>query len=170
MSSSASRLGPGGAPLTAGLLPPGVFDPKVDNSDWYTYQVDAGNSKPPSGNGANLAPGATASPWFIIERDVDFYLSEPRAFAIDTAGNVYSGTEIQATVQLYDSGTVRELFSAALPVGDVFGIAEVSPVMVLPRLFRSMSTLTFTVTNISSATTFAHLWLTFVGYRVYLGM
>ena len=167
--SARPSLGPGGQPLTRGLLPPGIFDPKVNGVDWYTYAVDLGNHPPPSGAGANLAAGATASAAFTIQRAVDFYLTEPDAAALDTAGGIYGASTITATVSIYDSGTVRQLVSAPVPIPALFSNPiEGAGTMILPRLFRSMSTVTFTVTNQTTATVFTHLWLIFQGYRIYL--
>lgn len=168
MSAGPNSLGPGGQALTRGVLPPPVFDPKLAACDWYVYQLDAGNAKPPSGGGENLAPGDVANVNFLVERGTDFYLTELGAYAMDTAGGDYFvPSDIQATVQMYDSGTVVELSNGAIPVGCLFGNAEGASHMILPRLFRALSTVTCTVTNVSGDITFTHLWLTFIGYKVY---
>jgi len=166
--SAASPLGPGGQPLTQGMLPPGVFDPKLDNCDFCAYTLDLGNSPKPNGAGANLAAGATASAFFMVERNVDFYLTSLEASATINGQDGIFYYNYQSTIQIEDSGTVRQFFSAPTPVETMTGIAD-SGRLILPRLIRALSKVTTTITNNSTSATYNHFWIVFVGYRIYLG-
>jgi len=166
-----SQMGAGGQPLSAAILPPNIFDPKLSGADWYTYLVDGANSPAPTGAGANLAPGGVSTATVTIDAGTDFYLIGMQGFGMDNADPIagYDASTIQVTVQMNDSGSQRNLFSQPVPFPVMFGSAEAPMRLIRPRLFRALSAIQFTFQNLTTATTFTHLWVALWGYRKYSG-
>ena len=169
--SSNNQMGAGGQPLSAAVLPPNIFDPKLSGTDWYTYLVDGANSPAPTGAGANLAPAGVSNATISIDSGTDFYLVGLQGFGMDNAdpANSYDSSEIQVTLQMNDSGSQRNLFSQPLPFPVIIGNGETPMRLIRPRLFRALSNIQFTFTNVSTAITFTHLWVALWGYRKYSG-
>jgi hypothetical protein len=154
--------------LSQHILPPNIFDPRINGADWYTYMVDAGNSPAPNGGGQNLAAGGISAPTLQIDAGTDFYLIAMSYQAqVSGAGGLEESTNIVplVTVQLNDSGSTRNLFSAAVPVGAIAGDGKRPYRLVRPRIFRANSSLSFTFTSLEPANAFAHLYLLLHGYR-----
>ncbi len=149
------------------ILPPDIFDPKLNGADWYTYVTDAGNSPAPTGGGANLAAGGVAQTSIQIDAGTDFYLIALSFQAqVNAAGGLTdSSTPIPlVTVQLNDSGSTRNLFSLATPIGAVAGDGKRPYRLIRPRVFRANSALAFTFTS-TDTVIYSHLYLALHGYR-----
>ncbi len=166
--------GPGGQALTAAVLPPNIFDPKLNGADWYTYVVDAANSPAPQGAGANLAPGGASNPTLTIDAGTDFYLIAMSVQAqANGAGALEESTNLipLVTMQLNDSGSTRNLFSMAVPLMAIAGDGKRPFRLIRPRLFRALSNLAFTFTSLepSGGTTYSHVYVLLHGYRKFAG-
>lgn len=165
-------MGPDGKPLTPAILPPNIFDPRLNGADWYTYAVDAGNSPAPNGGGANLAAGGSSNPTLQIDSGTDFYLIALSYQAqVSAAGGLTESTNPVplVTVQINDSGSTRNLFNMAVPIGAVAGDGKRPGRLIRPRVFRALSTVTFTFTSLEPSTVYSHLFLVLWGYRKFSG-
>lgn len=165
-------MGPGGQPLTSAILPPNIFDPKLNGADWYTYVTDAGNSPAPTGGGQNLAAGGVAQTTITIDAGTDFYLIALTYQAqVSASGGLEESTNPipLVTVQLNDSGSTRNLFSQALPLGAIAGDAKRPARLIRPRIFRALSALTFNFTSLEPSVVYSHLYLALWGYRKFAG-
>lgn len=158
-----------GAP-PPGILPPNIFDPRLNGTDWYTYVVDGANSPAPAGAGANLAPAGVSNPTLGIDAGTDFYLVALSVQAqANAAGALTESTNLipLVTVQMNDSGSQRNLFSSALPLMAFAGDGKRPYRLIRPRVFRANSSIAFTFTSLEPAagTTYSHVFLLLHGYR-----
>lgn len=172
MSATPPALGPNGQPLTQAILPPNIFDPRLNGADWYTYIVDAGNSPAPTGAGQNLAAGGTSNPTLQIDSGTDFYLIALSYQAqVNAAGGLEESTNPVplVTVQMNDSGSTRNLFNIAAPVGAIAGDGKRPGRLIRPRIFRALSNVVFTFTSLEPSVVYAHLYLLLWGYRKFSG-
>lgn len=156
-------------------LPPDVFDPSVNGADWYTITVDAGNSAAPVGAGAIFAAGDTVNVAYQLNKGQDFYLvAITQQAQLESAGTAEGGLEESTnpiplvTLQINDSGSDRNLFSAATPIGSIAGDGKRPFRLIQPRVFRAGAQLTFTFVNFD-VSDFEHLYLTLHGYKYFTG-
>ena len=171
-SASGTGMGPGGQPMTAAILPPNIFDPRLNGADWYTYTVDAGNSPAPLGGGANLAAGGVSSPTLQIDAGTDFYLIALTYFGQEASDGAYEQSTVLVpcvTMQINDSGSQRNLFNIAPPIGAVAGDGLRPGRLIRPRIFRALSNLAFTFTSFEPSIAYAHLYVCLWGYRKFAG-
>ncbi|MGH7144775.1 MAG: hypothetical protein ACREJ2_11705 [Planctomycetota bacterium] len=138
--------------------------------DWFTYLVDAANSPAPTGAGANLAPAGVSQPTLQIDSGTDFYLIALSVQAqVNAAGGLEESTNLipLVTMQMNDSGSQRNLFSAALPLMAIAGDGKRPYRLTRPRLFRANSSIAFTFTSLepNAGTTYSHVFVLLHGYR-----
>jgi len=140
------------------MLPPNVFDPRTDGSDYYWYVTNIP---------AALAFGTTSNSQIQIDAGTDFYWIAT-TYQADLAGAALteSGNIIPlVTVVINDTGTSRNLSNAEVPLPALAGDGKRPYRLVRPRLFRANSVINFTYRNYSAATNYANLYVTFHGYR-----
>lgn len=167
-----SANNPTGAGSSPAILPPNIFDPKLNGADMYAYVTDAGNSPAPSGGGANLAAGGAAQTSITIDAGTDFYLIALSFQAqVNGAGALTESSNPipLVTVQLNDSGSTRNLFSSAVPLAALAGDGKRYARLIRPRVFRANSNIAFNFTSLEPATVYAHLYLILHGYRKFAG-
>lgn len=160
MSAVANAVGPGSAASPrSNMLPPNIFDPRSDGSDYYFYITNPGA----------LAPGATNNSQIQIDAGTDFYWIAT-TYQADLAGAaVTSGALIVplVTVLINDTGTSRNLMNNPVPVPSLAGDGREPYRLVRPRLFRANSVINFTWTSYTATatTTYSDLFFTLHGYR-----
>jgi hypothetical protein len=140
------------------MMPPNIFDPRTDGSDYYWY-------------GANvqaLAPGATGNTAIQIDAGTDFYWIATTIQADIAEGALTESTDIipLVTLLINDTGTSRNLSNAPIPIGSICGDGKRPYRLVRPRLFRANSIINLTfVSYVATGTTYGNLYLTLHGYR-----
>ena len=140
------------------MLPPNIFDPRTDGSDYYWYVTNFG---------ASLAAAAVTQTSIQIDAGTDFYWIGS-TYQIDIAGaSLTESSNIipLLTVLINDTGTARNLMNAALPLPAIAGDGKRPYRLVRPRLVRANSVISFTWTNYSSGTTYTDVYFTMHGYR-----
>jgi hypothetical protein len=139
------------------MLPPNIFDPRTDGSDYYWYVT----------NTVGLAAGVTANSQIQIDAGTDFYWIATTIQADVAGGALTESTDIIPLVLLLinDTGTSRNLMNTGVPMGSICGDGKRPYRLVRPRLFRANSVVNFTYTNYSNATTYGNLYFTMHGYR-----
>lgn len=161
------RLGqpPEGAPERRGL-PPGAFEIEGKlyiAKDFYVYEVDF----------LAIAEGGSATGLIAIQADSDFIWQKACALnENNTIGLPVAFPGIDATVQVIDTGSGRNLFEGPVPLVDVFGTGELPFILPTPRLFVARSTLEVQYTLLTSpfAAAFSSR-LSFIGFKAFpLGM
>ena len=143
------------------MLPPNIFDPRTDGSDYYWYVTSFSTAN------AAFAAAAVAQSNIQIDNGTDFYLIA-LSYQVDLSGAAVteSGNILPLiTVLINDTGTSRNLMNAALPLTTIAGDGKRPYRLVRPRLFRANSVINFTWTNYSSSTTYSDIYLTMHGYR-----
>lgn len=119
---------------------------------------------------STLAGSTNASLTFQIDAASDFYLTQLTYLAeIDatSAQTVSTFTVPKVTLQVTDGGSNRNLFQAQTPLYSIAGDGNHPHKLLHPRLFARNSAITLTVTNYSTATTYARLYINFEGFRIY---
>ncbi len=118
----------------------------------------------------NLASGGTAQQALQIQADSDFELQKMTTFVvIDGAGaSQEQATRVipSASVQITDTGTGRQLFSAPVPMGGIFGDGQLPFILPTTKMFTKNASVTFQVTNFSDDD-YLSLWLLMIGSKIF---
>lgn len=114
--------------------------------EFFTYVVDSPTS---------LASGASQTVNLQVQADASFYLTTMMGtlFTANTQSASFGTQQIvNATIQMFDSGAGKNLFSAPVQFSHLFGQGGFDP-FELPggRLIQNNSSLSFTITNNSGA-------------------
>lgn len=128
--------------------------------DYFAYEIDF----------LSLAAGASATGSIQIQADSAFKWTKAAYYAtIANAAFVLNTIPIPSvTVQLVDTGSGRNLFSAAVPVPSVFGRGELPFILPMARVFQPRSAINVQVANFDAAVTY-NLRLTFIGTKIFEG-
>jgi|ERR1700732_1588560 len=140
------------------MLPPNIFDPRTDGSDYYWYVTNFG---------AALAAAANTQTNIQIDNGTDFYWIAT-SYQADTAGaTLTESTNLLplVTVLINDTGTSRNLMNSALAITCIAGDGKRPYRLVRPRLFRANSVINFTWVSYEAAITVTNIYLTLHGYR-----
>lgn len=127
--------------------------------DWYGYPILF----------SSLAPGASSTT-FQIDAASDFFLTALTYNAeADTTTSITVSTYVvpKVTLQVTDGGSNRNLFQSQVPLYSIAGDGNHPHRLIHPRLFVRNSSITVAVTNYSTATTYARLYIVFEGFRIY---
>jgi hypothetical protein len=157
-SNMTTAMAPGAAAAPRNnMLPPNIFDPRTDGSDYYWYGT----------NVQGLIPAATANSQIQVDAGTDFYWIATTIQSDIAEGPLEESTDIipLVTVLINDTGTSRNLMNTAIPLGSLCGDGKRPYRLVRPRLFRANSIIGFTFVNYSAGTTYGNLYLTLHGYR-----
>lgn len=128
--------------------------------DFYTYAA----------NLASLAPGAVATVNVQVEADSDFEWMKSAFFGISTITGAATFTTAELpliTVQIQDSGSGRNLFNQPVNVLNICGDGKLPNVLPVARMFRANSNISFSFTNISSATTYSLIQFAMIGRKAW---
>lgn len=156
-----NQMPAGPPPLNNTLARPigkNFLDPRLDAIDLTYYQTLVA-----------FLDHATSSPSQInIDAGTDFYWVAT-TFMVDLSGAAV--TESSAiiplvTVVITDTGSQRQLMNAAVPLVTIAGPGERPYRLILPRLFRANSIITFNWTNYSAAEDYTNLYLIMHGFRL----
>jgi hypothetical protein len=140
------------------MLPPNIFDPRTDGSDYYWYVTNFA---------AALAAAATTNTQIQIDAGTDFYWiassyqADLTGVALTDSGNIIP----LVTVLINDTGTSRNLMNSPLPITTIAGDGKRPYRLVRPRLFRANSVINFTWVNYSAGTTYTDIYFVMHGYR-----
>jgi hypothetical protein len=151
-----------GAPLQNVMprsLGKNYLDPRIDAIDltYYTTLVQA------------LAPAASLPSQINIDAGTDFYwvATTYQADVGEVAQTESSIVIPLVTVIITDTGSQRQLMNQATPITNIAGPGERPYRLILPRLFRANSIITFNWTSyVTTGTTYGNIYLTMHGFRM----
>lgn len=140
------------------MLPPNIFDPRLDGSDYYWYVTNFG---------AALAGGLNTQTQIQIDNGTDFYWIASSYFVDESVAGVTESSQILPflTLLINDTGTSRNLMNSAVPLPAIAGDGKRPYRLVRPRLFRANSIINFTWANYSTNITYSDVYFTLHGYR-----
>jgi hypothetical protein len=149
------------APPLGNTLPRAIgknfLDPRIDAIDITFYQTLV----------SALANGQSTPTQINIDAGTDFYW-----FATSYQADVGAAAQTEAnwviplmTVVMTDTGSQRQLMNAAVPISTIAGGGERPYRLILPRLFRANSIITFNWANYSTNQTY-NLYLILHGFRL----
>lgn len=126
--------------------------------DYFVYELDF----------TGLASGTSANASIQIQADSDFkWIKATHESNIANAGQTNDTRVIPlVTIQITDTGSGRQLMSAATPIENIFGTGLLPFILPVPRIFRARSTLAVAVANFDAANTY-NLRLSFVGTKLF---
>lgn len=144
-----------------------AFSPGVRNSvippgprDYFVYTVNLGS----------LAVAAVANVNAAISADSDFWLTGLTVFS-DLAGALQTeATRVipLITLQITDTGSGRQLFSAATPIANITGYGALPYRLIHPRFFARSTTIQLTGTNYAVAgTTYTNTYISLIGFKIF---
>lgn len=129
--------------------------------DYFVYSVEQ----------TSIVAAATANLNVQISADSDFWWTGFSYFA-DIAGAVQTdSTRVipLVTLQITDTGSGRQLFNVATPLGAISGHGSELYRLIHPRFFARSTTIQCALENYSAATTYANLYIAFVGFKIFGG-
>ena len=156
-----SNQAPAGPPALANTLARPIgknfLDPRLDAIDLTYYQTLV----------SALAPAASLPSQINIDAGTDFYWVAT-TYQADIAAAAQEESTIViplVTVIITDTGSQRQLMNAAVPITTIGGPGERPYRLILPRLFRANSIITFNWTNYSAASTY-NIYCILHGFRL----
>lgn len=127
--------------------------------DFYVYSAQFGN----------MAAAATALQNLQVQADSDFEWIMSTCY-----GNLHGGTEpfsdailLPINIQILDSGSGRNLFSAALPISCIAGSGKQPFILPVSRLFMSRSNISVSATNFDASNQYDNIVLNFIGRKIF---
>jgi hypothetical protein len=157
-----SNQQPAGPPPLANTLARPIgknfLDPRLDAIDLTYYQTLV----------LTLAPTVSTPTQINIDAGTDFYWVAT-TYQVDEAGADTEESTIVIplmTVVITDTGSQRQLMNAAVPLPCIAGPGERPYRLILPRLFRANSIISFNWNNYSAATTYTNLYMIMHGFRL----
>ena len=126
--------------------------------DFFIYQLDF----------ASIASGGTGTGNLSIQADSDFRLEKTVYFAAYVAASQTDSSRVipLVTALITDTGSGRQLSSAAVPIPSMFGIAQDPFIWETPHIFGARSTLTVNLANFDGANPYV-IRLSFIGTKLY---
>jgi hypothetical protein len=128
--------------------------------DFYIYEVDF----------PIIAAGATLNGNFQVQADSNFRWEKAvyQCFNAAAITNITIATRIfpAATILITDTGSGRQMMSGAVPIPNLFGIAENPYILQQPKTFSARSTVNVTLTNFDTALGY-QLRLSFIGTKLF---
>lgn len=115
-----------------------------------------------------LLAGTSAQGSLQLQSDSEFELTKLTFMADIAAAAETEATRVLplVTLQLRDSGTARNLFSAPVPIPSIMGDGRIPFILPVPKLFSPNASIAFEVANYSAATDY-NLRLNLVGAKVF---
>jgi hypothetical protein len=149
---------PAPAPAGAPVAPVGPQPVSNKRRDFFAYTITF----------ANLLAGASAQGSLQLQSDSEFELTKLTMFADIAADPETAATRVLplVTLQMRDSGTARNLFSAPVPIPAIFGDGQIPFILPVPKLFSPNASISFEVSNFAAATDY-NLRLLLVGAKVF---
>lgn len=104
-----------------------------------------------------------------IQADADFKWVKAVYYASIANGVFDAGNRPipNATVQMVDTGSGRQLFNQAVPIPAVFGTGELPFILPVPRIFKARSSINFTVANFDAAQNNYEIELVLIGSKIF---
>lgn len=145
--------------------PADVFNPASKpitqgEPDWYTYTFDF----------LALAPNAVATVTNQIDASAQFLLTAISYMAVAVVGgSTYTADNNpvpSVRLVLFDSGSSKQLMNNPTYLNCIAGVGGLPQRLVHPRFFDKSSAMQLQVTS-DDSTTWAHLQIAFVGFRIY---
>jgi hypothetical protein len=145
--------GPPAGPI-AGPTPPQIQYVQ----DWTIYEFDA----------LAIAPAATVNGNITIQSDSDFKLTKLSLMADIAAAAVTEAGRIVplATLMILDTGSGRQLFSAPVALGALFGTGGLPYILPVPRIFKARTSISLTLVSYEAANT-NNIRLAFHGSKIF---
>ena len=154
-----ARFGAAGDPGTPAGPLVSATPPQIQYvQDWFIYEADA----------LGLAPGITANIGIQIQADSDFKLVK-LSMAADIAGAAQTESNMpmpNATLQILDTGSGRQLFSAPVPLNALFGSGRLPYILPVPRIFKARTNISLTVASFEAANT-NNIRMAFHGNKIF---
>lgn len=115
---------------------------------------------------AAISTGASGSGSFTVQTDSDFVIQQitGRAWVTTTEATV---TDPIATVQITDTGSQFNLFSAPTYWSMVFGTAQLPFILPVPRLVKANAKVNVTINVVLETTADNEFQIAFIGHRLY---
>lgn len=126
--------------------------------DFFIYEFDV----------LAIAPAATVNGNIQIQADSDFKLTKITLMAdIAAAAQLESTVVIPlATLMVLDTGSGRQIFSAPVALGAIFGNGRLPFILPVPRIFKARTNISLAVVNYDAAVTY-NIRMAFIGSKIF---
>lgn len=138
------------------------------DEDYFAYPFVPNPTSPTSGLSGTLAPGAAAICNVSIEQDSAFEWVMSTCSASVNGGDTVAGNAANIAIQISDSGSGRNLFNEPLPMGLVAGDGRFAYLLPFPRRFLARSSITISMVNYDTATTYKDIAFNMIGRKIYV--
>lgn len=141
--------------------PPKMPDPRQSYlQDFTVYEIDF--------TAAALVAGATLNSAVFIQAD-SMFVWQKATFYADIGGAVFTDSTRpipQVSVSITDQGSQRQLFTAPVPIQNIFGNGQLPFILPVERVFDARTTIAVQVVNFSTATAY-NLKLSLIGKKIF---
>jgi hypothetical protein len=126
--------------------------------DWFIYGINA----------LAIAPGANVNANIQIQADSDFKLIKLSLMADIALASTTASTLVipNATIQIVDTGSGRQLFFQPVPLGALFGTGSLPHILPVPRIFKARSNIALQFANYDAAVTY-NIRMAFEGSKIF---
>lgn len=118
----------------------------IGNTDYYAY----------GGTVSSIAAGALSTVNVQVEADANFLANKFNVFASIAGAAQTDDSRVLplVTLQIQDTGSGRNLFNTPLALPNISGYGSLPFIIPINRVFKSNTSIQFTFTNFSAATTY----------------
>lgn len=126
--------------------------------DFFVYDIDF----------ASLAADGQATGSIQVQADSDFELQKLTHFSdiAEAAQTEDSRVLPLVTLQITDSGTGRQMFNTPVPIPAIMGDGRIPFILPTTKLFSKNSSVSFTLSNYSAATTY-NIRIQLIGAKIF---
>lgn len=124
---------------------------------FYVYTVDI----------AALSEGTSGSGSFTVQADSDFLIQQLTGVALLAANTYIADPGPVATLQITDTGSAFNLFSAPAYWANVIGTAQFPFILPIPRMLSANAKVNVTIDLIEEGASDNHFQINFIGHKLY---
>lgn len=141
---------------------PLLRDPKYIAKEFFTYEINFTTA---------LNAGANQNGYVTIDSDSDFFWTKATAFCTVANAGVLQSTEQVPVVDIVITNTTsgRSMMNTQVPVRNLFGTGLIPFILPIETYFGATSQLAVQVFNVSAATNYSTLKLSFIGIKAFAG-
>lgn len=140
---------------------PLLRDSRYVARDFFVYEINLTTALAAAGS----APGSVN-----IDTDSDFFWQKSTAHVSIASGATIQSTENipELDITIKDATTGRDIMNLQTPIRNIFGTGEIPFILPVEKYFGARSQLSVTVYNVSAATTYSSIKLSFIGIKAFL--
>lgn len=120
---------------------------------------------------ASLAPGASTTVSFNIDGDSDFFWGKFAAWSLVAADGTVASTvnDTGCTIIVTNTTSGRQYMNSPVPLNSMAGTAQLPFILPMQTYWPAKTTLQVQLANVTDNTTYAPIYLSFIGIKAFAG-